>query len=93
MSAPPTSSPLTNTCGIVGQPESSDSSCRIDGSGRMSTAVTGAPAARNASSARPELPHITNCGVPFMNSATGSFSITSLMRVEISFWLTSSPSS
>ena len=32
------------TCGIVGQPESADSSCRISGSGRTSTAVTGAPA-------------------------------------------------
>jgi hypothetical protein len=31
--------------------------------------------------------------VPFMNSATGSFSITSLMRPESSFSLTSSPSS
>ena len=60
MSAPPTSSPFTNTCGIVGQPEIADSSWRIAGSGSTSTAVTDAPARRNASSARPELPHITN---------------------------------
>ena len=66
MSAPPTSSPLTNTCGIVGQPEIADSSWRICGSGRMSTAVTGAPARRSACSARSELPHMTNAGVPFM---------------------------
>jgi hypothetical protein len=79
MSAPPTSSPLMKTCGIVGHPDSAESSCRIAGSGRMSTAVTGAPAVRKARNARSELPHMTNCGVPFMNSATGSFSITSLI--------------
>ena len=84
MSAPPTSSPPTNTCGIVGQPESSDSAWRIAGSGRTFTAVTGAPASRSARSARSELPHMTNCGVPFMKSATGSFSITFLMLSEIS---------
>ena len=33
------------TCGTVGQPEMSDSSWRMRGSGRMLTAVTGAPAA------------------------------------------------
>ena len=91
MSAPPISSPRTNTCGIVGQPETSDSSWRIAGSGRTFTAVTGAPASRSARSARSELPHMTNCGVPFMNRATGSFSITSLIRLESS--LTSSLSS
>src|SRR3954453_160994 len=76
MSAPPTSSPLTKTCGIVGQPEISCSSCRIAGSGRMFTALTGAPASRSARSARSEFPHMTNCGVPFMKIVTGSFSIT-----------------
>ena len=45
MSAPPTSSPLTNTCGIVGQPEIAVRSWRICGSGSTSTAVTGAPGA------------------------------------------------
>ena len=52
MSAPPISSPLTKTCGIVGQSESAESSCRICGSGRMSTAVIGAPAFQSAWSAR-----------------------------------------
>ena len=75
----PINSPLTNTCGIVGQPDWAESSWRIAGSGRMSTAVTGAPARRNASSARRELPHIAICGVPFMKSATCSPSITSLI--------------
>src|SRR2546423_5720918 len=46
------------------------------GSGRMSTAVTGAPASRSARSARSEFPHMMNWGVPFMKSATGSFSMT-----------------
>src|SRR4051812_7768869 len=76
MSAPPTSSPLTKTCGMVGQPEISCSSWRMAGSGRMFTAVTGAPASRSARSARSEFPHMTNWGVPFMKSVTGSFSIT-----------------
>jgi DtxR family Mn-dependent transcriptional regulator len=88
MSAPPMSSPLTNTCGIVGQPEIEESSCRMRGSGRMSTVVTGAPAACRACSARWEFPHITICGVPFMKSATASCSITSEIcsfRVFMSF--------
>src|SRR5581483_2239174 len=37
------------------------------------------PARPSASSARRELPHITSCGVPFMNRATGSPSITCLI--------------
>jgi len=80
MSAPPMSSPFTKTCGIVGQPEISESSCRIAGSARTSTPVTGAPASRRARSARSELPHMINCGVPFMNTATGSFWMTSWIR-------------
>src|SRR6187200_264429 len=76
MSAPPISSPRTKTCGIVGQLDTAESSCRIRGSGRTSTAVTGAPAARSASSAREEFPHMTNWGVPFMNRATSSDWIT-----------------
>ena len=43
MSAPPISSPRTKTCGIVGQLEIAESSWRISGSGRTSTAVIGAP--------------------------------------------------
>ena len=80
MSAPPISSPPTNTWGIVGHPDSADSSWRICGSGKMSIAVTGAPADRRAWSARAEFPQPMNCGVPFMNTATGSFSMISLMR-------------
>ncbi len=76
MSAPPISSPRTNTCGIVGQLETAESSWRIRGSGSTSTAVTGDPARRSASRARIEFPHMTNCGVPFMNRATSSEAIT-----------------
>jgi hypothetical protein len=64
MSAPPISSPLTKTCGIVGQSEIAESSVRIAGSGRMSTAVIGAPAFHSAWSARSELPHAGRSGVP-----------------------------
>jgi hypothetical protein len=71
-------------CGIVGQPESAESSWRICASGRMSTAVTGAPARRSASSARIEFPHMTLCGVPFMNRATGSSAMTCRIFSRIS---------
>ena len=41
MSQPPSSSPSRNSCGIVGQFEIAESSWRIRGSGRMSTAANG----------------------------------------------------
>ena len=47
--------------------------------------MTGAPSARSASSARDELPHITSCGVPFMNRLTGSFSMISSILPRRSF--------
>ena len=78
---------------FVGQPESAESSSRMRGSGSTSTAVTGAPARRSASSARCELPHITNCGVPFMKSATSSVSMICLIWSCMSVSVTSSPSS
>jgi hypothetical protein len=70
------SSPLTNTCGIVGQPEIAERSSRIRMSSSTSTAVIGAPARRSAPSARSLLPHMIASGVPFMNSATSAPSIT-----------------
>jgi hypothetical protein len=76
MSAPPISSPLTNTWGIVGQSDSPESSARMRGSGSTSTAVIGAPAPHSACSARRELPHAGISGVPLMKTATGSVSIT-----------------
>src|SRR6185312_10328219 len=71
MSQPPTSSPLTNSWGIVGQLDSADSSWRIRGSGRMSTAANGASSACNAATVRAEKPHIGCSGVPFMKRITG----------------------
>ena len=58
MSQPPTSSPSTNSCGIVGQFESAVSSWRIRGSGRMSTAANGAPSdSQRRDGARREAAH------------------------------------
>ena len=57
MSQPPTSSPSTKSCGIVGQFESAESSWRMRGSGRMSTAANGAPSACSAATVRAEKPH------------------------------------
>jgi len=50
----------------------------------MSTAVTGAPARRSASSARVEFPHMALCGVPFMNRTTGSSTMTCWIFSRIS---------
>ena len=48
MSEPPTSSLFTNSWGIVGQPDSPDSSSRMRGSGRMSSAAYWTPSALSA---------------------------------------------
>jgi hypothetical protein len=45
----------------------------------MFTAVTALPPREARAAPGSELPHITNCGVPFMKSATGSFSMTFLI--------------
>ena len=55
---PPTSSPSTKSCGIVGQLEIAESSWRMRGSGRMSTAANGVPAACSAATVRAENPHV-----------------------------------
>ena len=57
MSQPPTSSPSTNSCGIVGQLESAESSWRMRGSGRMSTAANGVPSDCRIATVRAEKPH------------------------------------
>src|SRR3954447_21854657 len=75
MSEPPTSSPLTNSCGIVGQSDSELSSWRMRGSGRTSTAANGTSSAWSADEARAEKPHAGASGTPFMNR------ITSLSRI------------
>src|SRR6185312_14948162 len=70
MSQPPRNSPPTKSCGIVGQFDSADSSWRIRGSGRMSTAANGAPVACRAWTVRMENPHAGISGVPFMKRMT-----------------------
>jgi hypothetical protein len=75
MSAPPTSSPLTKSCGMVGHWEIPDSSWRMRGSGRMSTAANGAPSACRAPAVRAEKPQAGASGVPFMKRMTGLSSI------------------
>ena len=63
MSDPPTSSPLTNSCGMVGQSDSELSSWRMRGSGRMSTAANGTSSAWSAAEAR-ALKALREAGAP-----------------------------
>ena len=84
MSQPPTSSPSTNSCGIVGQPDSSESSSRIRGSGRMSSAAYFTPSALSAPDARIEKPQAGCWGVPFMKSITRFSLIEFSMKPRIS---------
>src|SRR3954454_23888554 len=89
MSQPPTSSPSTKSCGIVGQLETADSSWRMRGSGRTSTAAYGLPSASSAAAVRAEKPHIGRSGVPFMKRMTSCSEIASPMASRISFSLVS----
>src|SRR4051794_39112882 len=75
MSEPPTSSPLTNSWGIVGQSDSALSSWRMRGSGRTSTAAKPTWSAWSAPAARAEKPQAGASGTPFMKR------ITSLSRI------------
>ena len=70
MSEPPTSSPFTKSCGIVGQPDSPESSSRMRGSGRMSSAEYWTPSAFRQPDVRAEKPQAGWFGVPFMKSIT-----------------------
>src|SRR3954451_12725151 len=85
MSHPPTSSPPTNSWGIVGQFEIADSSWRIRGSGRTSTAAYGLPSASSAAAVRAEKPHIGRSGVPFMKRITSCSPIASVMAARMGF--------
>ena len=93
MSAPPTSSPSTNSCGIVGQFEMADSSCRIRGSGRMSTAAKDAPSESRYCTVRAENPQRGCSGVPFMKRITSCSPIASVMasRMGLVVSLTATP--
>src|SRR5262245_5767789 len=92
MSAPPTSSPLTNSCGMVGQLEIAESSSRMRGSGRMSTAANGAPTASSAATVRAEKPHAGCSGEPFMKRITGCSSMAcwSASRISVASLMCSS---
>ena len=83
MSQPPTSSPRTNSCGIVGHWERADSSWRIRGSGRMSTAANGVPSASRTCTVRAENPQRGASGVPFMKRMTSFSAIASWIAVLI----------
>ena len=83
MSQPPTSSPLTKSCGIVGQLEIELSSWRIRGSGRMSTAANGAPSACRAATVRAEKPQAGRYGVHFMKRIVGLSAIDSAIASRI----------
>src|SRR3954453_20033387 len=75
MSDPPSSSPLTNSCGIVGHSEIALSSWRIRGSGSTSTAANGTSSACRHAVARAEKPQAGASGTPFIKR------ITSLSRI------------
>ena len=62
----------TNSCGIVGQLEIAESSWRMRGSGRMSTAAKRVSSACSARDRRAEKPHAGASGVPFMKRITRS---------------------
>src|SRR3954454_21399466 len=89
MSQPPTSLPSTKSCGIVGQLEIADSSWRIRGSGRMSSAAYCTPSAFRAAEERIEKPHAGWSGVPFMKSITEFSSIACWRKARISSFVMS----
>src|SRR3954470_9214681 len=93
MSQPPTSSPRTNSCGMVGQFDSADSSCRMRGSGSTSTAAYGLPSASSAAAVRAEKPHMGCSGVPFMKRMTSCSPIASLIASRMGFSVVSLTSS
>src|SRR6266516_1971037 len=70
MSHPPISSPSTNSCGIVGQLEIAESSWRMRGSGRTSTAAKGTSSVCSIATVRAEKPQAGASGVPFMKRIT-----------------------
>src|ERR1700730_5133945 len=85
MSHPPTSSPLTNSCGIVGQLEIAESSWRMRGSGSTSTAANGASRDCNAATVRALKPQAGASGLPFMNRIVGCSAIASAIASRMGF--------
>jgi hypothetical protein len=89
MSQPPISSPSMKSCGIVGQFEIAESSWRMRGSGRMSSAAYSTPSALSAADVRIEKPHAGCSGTPFMNSITRFSSMAFWMKSRISSFVMS----
>ena len=87
MSQPPISSPSWNSCGIVGQFDSAESSWRMRGSGRMSTAANGVSSACSIATVRAEKPHAGASGDPFMKRIVSFSSIALAIRLRISLSL------
>src|SRR5436305_6808438 len=85
MSEPPTSSPLTNSCGIVGHSDSALSSWRMRGSGRMSTAAKPTFRDCSAAAARAEKPQAGASGTPFMKRMTSLSRIASAIASRRGF--------
>src|SRR3954451_20583488 len=85
MSDPPRSSPLTNSCGIVGHSEISLSSWRIRGSGSTSTAANGTFSACRHAVARAEKPQAGASGTPFMKRMTSLSRIASAIASRRGF--------
>src|SRR4051794_6628576 len=83
MSQPPTSSPPLNSCGIVGHSEIAESSSRMRGSGRMSTAANGTSSDCSVATVRAENPQAGASGVPFMKRITSCSAIASWMASRI----------
>mmetsp|Transcript_8109 Transcript_8109/g.24289 ORF Transcript_8109/g.24289 Transcript_8109/m.24289 type:complete len:230 (+) Transcript_8109:339-1028(+) len=89
MSYPPNSSPLTYSCGYVGQFEYSLSPCLTSWSVRMSKCPNSAPASCRSLTAFLLNPHLGSSGLPFMNNTTG-FEVVSLCNLALSSRLASS---
>src|SRR3954471_24972950 len=85
MSDPPSSSPLTNSCGIVGHSEIALSSWRIRGSGSTSTAANGTSSACRHAVARAEKPQAGASGTPFIKRMTSLSRIASAIASRRGF--------
>jgi len=84
MSQPPSSSPLTYSCGNVGQSEYVFSPCRTSSSPRMSKVRKGTPVACSASTTRRLNPQRASSALPFMKSSTPGAASSALMRAVTS---------
>src|SRR3954453_7540814 len=82
ISDPPTNSPRTYSCGMVGQSEYSLIPLRTSGSWSTSTVSYLAPSRSRIAIARLEKPHCGNSAVPFMKSTISLLFTMSAMRAR-----------